>query len=345
MVRGSIENDRSKRFRRLSRVLNQFRELDASTRERATELLRQLSSQSDAALNAAALPWLTSPPEIQPTVTDEVDELSYDLEGLSLDEFVGPYTNYSWQDEQDALFLLAKEAVKCLSGTDPSQLAIPSSVGQSGTLADTATRDGNAPTQPALPPLSIPGDAKAKQLNVTVYSSRRNLDPSKHDDPMEQVSDDVPSLLASLYLDYRRSKSNLSALPNLMTSVITTPLGAEEDVQSDVVMTKAQLQLTVEEGYFWEDFLADAQAPELALATLSRKSTMMYDSYRRRTNTPTARNYEECREIIQAMGIPCVDSAGVEAEALASSLVLRGFADYVASEDTVRTYLPPAFTL
>ena len=36
------------------------------------------------------------------------------------------------------------------------------------------------------------------------------------------------------------------------------------------------------------------------------------------------------------MGVPCVEADGpFEAEALAASLVLRGQADYVASEDTV----------
>jgi flap endonuclease-1 len=36
------------------------------------------------------------------------------------------------------------------------------------------------------------------------------------------------------------------------------------------------------------------------------------------------------------MGIPCIDAIGaIEGEALASSMVLGGLADYVASEDTV----------
>jgi len=45
--------------------------------------------------------------------------------------------------------------------------------------------------------------------------------------------------------------------------------------------------------------------------------------------------YEESKDILRAMGVPCVESTGpYEAEALASSLVLNGCADYVASEDT-----------
>jgi flap endonuclease-1 len=44
---------------------------------------------------------------------------------------------------------------------------------------------------------------------------------------------------------------------------------------------------------------------------------------------------------MRALGVPGLDSAGAyEAEALATSLVINGHADYVASEDMVRlTYL------
>lgn len=330
IARGSLENNRSKRFRRLSRALHRFRDLDASTRERTTELLRRLSSQSDAVLNATMSSWLTSTPGVQRmeetedvTCTDgtydkTAAELPHDLDNLLSDCFEGTCEDYSWQDEQDALFALAEDT----------------------------TLDENTPSPPTASLndiiFPIPEDAKVGSSKTATYPSRDEdvLDSSSPNDaPMDG---DVPSILASLYLDYRRSRSNLAALPTPTISPITTPHGTEEDVQVEVIMTKAQLQLTIEEGHFWEGLVADAETPEksdLTLATLSHSSSMMYDSYQRRTNTPTARNYEECREIIQAMGVPCINSAGVEAEALASSLVLNGLADYVASEDTVRTLL------
>jgi flap endonuclease-1 len=62
----------------------------------------------------------------------------------------------------------------------------------------------------------------------------------------------------------------------------------------------------------------------------------MVQSLLRRSNPPTEITYEESKSVLHAMGVPCIESTGpYEAEALASSLVLNGCADYVASEDTV----------
>jgi flap endonuclease-1 len=80
----------------------------------------------------------------------------------------------------------------------------------------------------------------------------------------------------------------------------------------------------------------DTYAAEATLISLAEKSNLISESYERRNNPPTAQTYEESKEIIRALGVPCLDSDGpYEAEALAASLVLNGHADYVASEDTV----------
>ena len=48
----------------------------------------------------------------------------------------------------------------------------------------------------------------------------------------------------------------------------------------------------------------------------------------------------KCKEIIRAMGVPCVETDGpFEAEALAASIVIHGQADFVASEDTVISHI------
>jgi len=73
----------------------------------------------------------------------------------------------------------------------------------------------------------------------------------------------------------------------------------------------------------------------MALEKLSRTSDIMTASFERRMNPPTRQTFRECKEILRAMGIPYMESSGAhEAEALASSMVLQGLADYVASEDT-----------
>jgi len=116
------------------------------------------------------------------------------------------------------------------------------------------------------------------------------------------------------------------------------------DVQVQAAMSKTQYQLTLEEGKLWEkltdpnEAVDQDESPTAAiLASLREKSSFMVQSYHRRNNPPTEITYEESKNILHAMGVPCIESTGpYEAEALASSLVLNGCADYVASEDTVR---------
>ncbi|KAH7340650.1 PIN domain-like protein [Rhizoctonia solani] len=70
-------------------------------------------------------------------------------------------------------------------------------------------------------------------------------------------------------------------------------------------------------------------------AKLEEQSGLMFASLVRRSNAPTALTYAESRLILEAMGIPCIQSDfPYEAEALACSLVLNGLADFVGSEDT-----------
>ncbi len=104
-------------------------------------------------------------------------------------------------------------------------------------------------------------------------------------------------------------------------------------------MSKGQYQLVLDENRLWDRLRDGYQTVDTvteALQTVYDKSSCMSDSYARRTNPPTSKTYAECREIIEAMGVPCIETEGpYEAEALASSLVINGLADYVASEDTV----------
>ncbi len=115
-------------------------------------------------------------------------------------------------------------------------------------------------------------------------------------------------------------------------------------------MSKYQVRLTIDEGKFWDELVQSASTESLDtesedpdpmstgidLDSLTAKSFAMSESYRRRTNPPTSQTYQECKEILTAMGVPVIEPEGAfEAEALAASMVLHGLADYVASEDTV----------
>ena len=115
-------------------------------------------------------------------------------------------------------------------------------------------------------------------------------------------------------------------------------------------MTKAQNQLTMDEGKLWENIttwmttsMNPAASLDFPISTINDinalmdKSHLMSMSFQRRADTPTAGTYQESKEILQAMGITCIDATdATEAEALASAMVHQGLADFVATEDTVR---------
>jgi len=182
--------------------------------------------------------------------------------------------------------------------------------------------------------------------------------PIPAEKPASTVAD-ILTALASLYIDYRSSIPKLASLSARLPSPspISTPPATEDvvvEARPEYVMTKSQYQLTLDEGKLWEELAGfsasgtrdsntiDSQTRAASttaanLASLAEKSSLMSESYQRRTNPPTMQTYDECKEILQAMGVPCIESAGTfEGEALASSLVINGLADYVASEDTVR---------
>lgn len=137
-----------------------------------------------------------------------------------------------------------------------------------------------------------------------------------------------------------------------------TPLPQQPDVlpekqfdqpeePSDKIVTKQQYQLTLQEGKLWNTLCASFDELEIDVPASAStdvveilgKSLIMATSFHKRNNLPTARTYSESKAILKAMGIPCIDATGtVEAEALASSIVLKGYADYVISEDTVRIH-------
>ncbi|KAL1726263.1 PIN domain-like protein [Schizophyllum commune] len=153
---------------------------------------------------------------------------------------------------------------------------------------------------------------------------------------------DITTLLISLYQEYRNSIPKVAAL----TAAPATP-ESQSDAQSDMIMTKEQRQLTLDEGGFWQELQTSrfystritTDSPRAksryAIDTLMQKSALMHASFDRRAHPPTEATYRESKEILAVLGVPCIDATGAfEAEALASAMVLGGLADYVVSEDT-----------
>ncbi|KAL6306341.1 PIN domain-like protein [Sparassis latifolia] len=172
--------------------------------------------------------------------------------------------------------------------------------------------------------------------------------PTDLETESEQVDpEDLSSALSELYLQYRQSVPELTSLPEQAPAEAVTPeaeasvdedaAASAADAQAEYAMSKTQHQLMLDEGQLWahlaEADLGDAEIT--AVAALTHKSSIISESYKRRTHPPTIETYTESREILEALGVPCIEPTGpFEAEALASSLVINGYADYVASEDT-----------
>ena len=157
----------------------------------------------------------------------------------------------------------------------------------------------------------------------------------------KKVAEDI----SRLYVEYQQSIPQIISLAEASTNAVTpisTGLSIEEveEARAEYALSKSQHGLVVEEGKFWEQ-LTSSEALEDSITSLAEsleaKSNVLSESYARRTHAPTSATYEESREVLRAMGIPCIEPSGpYEAEALAASIVLNGYADYVASEDTVR---------
>ena len=371
-----------KRLRTLSDVLDKFRNLDIVARDRAAELLRQLHPDHDIPLSDVSKPTASFPrngdhlPEpISEITSDDEHEALFSLAEenlLSSSLYTVPCAEQELMYGFPSLDDLSSAGV--LTVCDPS------------VVEDLASIDVTALAQSFEDNLSLSSDQELIEESGDIYDGGVTVDlliqkAEQETSPLSmaqptadsgagkpydsdtgsQEREDVNATFASLYLDFRRSISKLALLAaresSALSSFMSTP-PSDPDTQAEIVMTKAQYQLTLDERSLWEQLVSSPSiithssedefslAVEMTLENLTQTSNVMFESYQRRTNPPTTQTYEDSKSIIQAMGVPCIESVGpFEAEALASSIVLSGLADYVASEDTVRTLIPPRHNL
>lgn len=155
--------------------------------------------------------------------------------------------------------------------------------------------------------------------------------------------DQLTVRIESLKADYKAAVASLTTLaPGTDGRAEETQI---ENVKVDQRLTKSQNELAMQEDKLWTNFITSLGpfASELDekfeedVNTLLDQSHTLSQSFQHRSNAPVPRTYQESKEILRAMGIPCIDATGaIEAEGLASSIVLAGLADYVASEDSVK---------
>lgn len=307
------------------------------TRERAAGLLRQLSADTEVDAPSSGR---TSAPPYRPSYTygtvrgprlppDDDIFASHFITDEALEVTLEDGESSLYSEAHDAYYPSPKNSPPILKFDDKIPIEDP-------TFRDMGLgQDKYTPPTDAEHVVYTPVSPEYVDEVPTLPQQPIDIEP-------ELTGDDILDQMATLYLDYRQSVSKLASLVVPLDAVLPMmPVVEDPDAQAEIVMTKAQYQLMVEEGTFWDTLAAGRDAPSTAvddftLTRLSRTSDIMYASFERRTNPPTAQTYNECKEIMQAMGVPCIESSGAfEAEALASSMVLNGLADYVVSEDTV----------
>lgn len=137
--------------------------------------------------------------------------------------------------------------------------------------------------------------------------------------------------------------ADLTSVANPGTESLSTPpieLSTENEQESVPSPSQSPSPPPLE-GLFTEAELPAtfAHTDSTTLNDLAQKSMLMSQSYARTASPANSQTYRESKDILQALGLPCVETEGAyEAEALACSLVLNGLADYVASEDTVSSF-------
>ena len=324
-ARSLIESERLQRLQNLTKILENYRSLNPSKRQHAFETLKII---------------LSKPQDLDASLAAELESLvlstgGRDVQQSADDDWLGLF------DESEIKQILLEDinVPSSLQGqpawdVEPFQIRNPSHISQRDP-EDTSfsSYDQNYQVELEAPSLE---KQDLEMLGVPTTDT---------------VQEDISSSLEALYLSYRRSAARLDGLSAPTFSAVRQSVQTDDssDARAEIAMSKSQHQLTLAEGQFWEGLVESGlpaegdDALESHLSTIANKSSVIAESYLRRRNPPSSETYQESKAILHAMGVPCIESTGpFEAEALASSLVLRGLADYVASEDTVR---PPPLRL
>ncbi|KAI5887089.1 PIN domain-like protein [Schizophyllum commune H4-8] len=338
MARGALEVERLRRLRGLEPLLERFSRLDDAERTRILEALKA-SAKPISGLDALSheqelISATVAASNSAETYTRAVEDYVNRIE----DEDSAAGTYDSVPDVED-VWHVANSHPPVRTQTS----ALPQSQ-RTETLPSPEDEDVEPLDDLEGDPLPDPHTSLPGLLTQEQEHDLPPLPPADGELPTTSAVSptDITTLLISLYQEYRSSIPKVAAL----TVAPATP-ESQSDAQSDMIMTKEQRQLTLDEGGFWKELQTSraystrgssgsAKAKsKYAIDTLMQKSALMHASFDRRAHPPTEATYRESKEILAALGVPCVDATGAfEAEALASAMVLGGLADYVVSEDT-----------
>lgn len=192
--------------------------------------------------------------------------------------------------------------------------------------------------------LGVEAAEQAPKKTRKRVSVRRSVSPEEP--PLDKSLKRLSSKLTSMYQTYTDSLPNfanlqvaLSTSP-LTSSATSTPYQLDGDPDFQAKASKNQYQLAVQEGQAWAKLIVEhpdaVDNAEDEFQDLQERSQLLTESYQRRNEFPTSQTYEDSKQLLSAMGIPCVQSeVPYEGEGLASAIVLAGHGDFVVSEDTV----------
>ncbi|GJE94789.1 PIN domain-like protein [Phanerochaete sordida] len=343
-ARSLLETDRLQRLRTLSTVVHSWASLDLSAKDSAIEGLRDLVQGSK--------PTPTLPHYVDGLLQLPQEEFSHTTDPLGRGGAGEAYHEVYGEFSGDELAQLLKRAGVPVSGSgelDPDVFDVDADANTPG--LPPPPFDLEVPVADVIDDLSslqsLPlDDATSEEISdlvseadIPIALSPQEEPPAHAETPAARADiEAIRSTLANLYIEYKANRERFDSLPQPTPTKQPADDPTAIETKTEYMMSKTQHQLTIEEGAFWTK-LADLKSLEEELedaaTMLGQKSAVLSESYSRRTHPPTTQTYEESKELIWAMGVPCLEPDGpFEAEALAASIVLHGQADLVASEDT-----------
>ena len=339
-ARGSIETTRLHRLQKLMRLLPYYRSLPSTDRQRVNDALgsiRSPRSASDAHVSGSSLLASTSLPPPSPSSCAHVTSYPDLTLPPSQHPYFFPHGGMGIHELQEVLD--STTLSPWTSRSEPHYIP-PSAHLDNATVTTADDQVGSA---------DLSDDPLFSTLPFVHWNTAVQPTPATSC-PLPDSVEAFQSELSTLYSEYSQCITQLTSMPSSFEGPEiperehdqVTPTDSPDalDARIEYAMSKQQLQMTLDEGHIWNVLSQPSSnipplETESALMSLAERSSVISRSYQRRSNAPTTQTYEECKELLRALGVPCIESSGpFEAEALACALVSHGHADYVVSEDT-----------
>ncbi|KAG8847578.1 hypothetical protein FRB91_011664 [Serendipita sp. 411] len=301
LARGKLEDERLHRLKTIHPVVRVLNELPSEGKKAVRDLLRS-HIQKDVEDSEKMVKVLLDAPRAEP-VKDAKEQASGDTVPMSI-------------DGGDELLPMDMEVEPApLPETSP-YLVLPSP-------------PETLPLSPLVPPPTLdeissltdgsPSSASTIVKDESAISTpQEEMLPSPPLSPLDETSSslDVSQTdIMELESPKRKRRRSIKRTPKAITSALT---GLFEEYHESIASLEA----------------LRAPLPASRFQNVMERSEFLSDSYKRRNEFPTDKTYEESRQLLLTMGVPCVQSeAPFEGEGLASAIALSGYADFVVSED------------